>query len=101
MSLTINLETEDGKILTSICDNNLLQESIPTIEDEKFYCLKYIDLYGDTVFNRLQMDDLIKELLIVKAESKSTDLSDFIGVLVDLAKKCKNDVHLYLKFYGD
>ena len=101
MPLTINLETEDGRVLESICDNNLLQDSIPTIENKKFYCLKYIDLYGDTVFNRLQMDDLIKELLIVKEESRSIELSDFITLLVDLAKKCKNDVHLYLKFYGD
>jgi len=101
MSFTINLESEDGAILDSIEDFNLLKNYIPDISNKNFYCLKYVDIYGDTVFNKLQMNDLIKELKIIQENNKSNEINLFLEKLLDLANKCKNKVHLYLKFYGD
>jgi len=101
MSFTINLETEDGKIINSIDDNDLLKKYIPEINNKEFYCLKYLDVYGDTVFNKLQMDDLNIELKRIQEKNKSDEIGLLIEKLFELIEKCKNEVHLYLKFYGD
>jgi len=69
--------------------------------DERFQCWRFIDEYGDTVFNRLQMPQFLEELQLIRASVKSpTDL----GVLAQLermARRCQDEAHLYLKFYGD
>lgn len=101
MLFTISLETEDNEIVEKIIDKGLLQSYIPSVTNKDFYCLKYLDPYGDTVFNRLQMEDLICELSIINKQSDSEKFSTLINSIIKLAEKCKSDVHLYLKFCGD
>jgi hypothetical protein len=98
---TINLEDENGNIIDSIEDNGLLSHFIPPTSDKKYCCTKYINLWGDTVFNVLQMDDLILEILSVKTESQNREVKELIDRIVQLAEKCKREVHTYIKFYGD
>lgn len=101
MSFTINLEQEDGKIIESIDDGGLLAKCLLDIKNSNFCCIKYIDSYGDTVFNRLQMDDLIKDISIIKDNVKTKEFDELAEKIIGFAEKCKNEVHLYLKFYGD
>lgn len=64
---------------------------------DNFKLLRYLDAYGDTVFNRLQMDDLIQDLRDLR-KIESNPLVDEILLLAEL---CKKKVHTYLVFYGD
>jgi hypothetical protein len=100
MSFTINLESEDGNVIDSIDDKDILQRYLPDINDKRFYCIKFIDIYGDTTFNRLQADLFIYELKMIQ-HNNETEIKMLIEQLIDMATKCKNDVHLYVKFYGD
>jgi len=52
MSFTINLESEDGAILDSIEDFNLLKNYIPDISNKNFYCLKYVTLQMEYIRHR-------------------------------------------------
>ena len=44
------------------------------------------------------MDDLISELFELK---KLEPENNAISGLIELAKKCKSEVHTYIVFYGD
>ena len=61
--------------------------------------LKYLDAYGATIFNRLQMDDLIDDVRQL-AEQAKVDASS-ITQLLELARRCQSDRHAYLHFYGE
>jgi hypothetical protein len=94
MAWTIVLENENKTLISSLSsefDTGLRND----LSGFKLFC--YLDAYGDTIFNRLQMDDLIKDLKSLKL-SETNPLLDEIQLL---AERCKNEEHTYLVFYGD
>ena len=55
MGIDVRLEDEDGNEEKSVLDPGFdLEKLLPSIEDETSYCLRFIDPYGDTVFNNLE-----------------------------------------------
>jgi hypothetical protein len=80
--------------------HNILHEILPHLDDESYQCLRFIDWYGDTVFNHLQMDQLIEELARV-AEQSPPDARSLLDQVRRLAVRCKRGTHLYLWFVGD
>ena len=95
--LTIILEDENGIALSSLDHKVDAVIFLNPTEITEFKLIKYIDLYGDTVFNNLQMDDLIADLNRLKESNPSYE----IDPIVQLAVRCKSERHLYLKFNGD
>ena len=73
MGIDVRLEDENGNEISVVFDTTLLVEKLlPPFEDEGSYCLRFIDPYGDTVFNSLQMPIFIKELeQAIKAASEN------------------------------
>lgn len=65
---------------------------------ETFKLLKYLDPYGDTIFNLLQMPDLISDLIYLNEIEQNNEL---LNLIIELAKKCQSTSHCYLVFYGD
>ena len=59
--------------------------------------LHYLDPYGDAIFNRLQMDDLIMDL----QKLRLLEANPLLDEIEALAQRCKKESHLYLVFYGD
>lgn len=102
MGLTIMVETEDGERIEQIADPlNLLHQLLPSHDDQAYQCLRYIDWYGDTVFNRLQMDTFLTELNGVRRATRSPAEIELLAQIEKLARRCQAEPHLYLKFYGD
>jgi len=65
----------------------------------QYILLKYLDPYGDAIFNPGQMDDLIADLERMKKSVDSNKL--LIDKIVAMAVTCKNEVHTYIRFIGD
>jgi hypothetical protein len=102
MSFTITLENELNEAIESIVENNTdLVNYLPEKIESNGCCIKYIDRYGITVFNRLQMDDFIKEIGLLKVTSQDKEVQDLVDQIIKLAEECKRKIHLYIKFYGD
>lgn len=102
MGIDVHLETEDGKRLDSILDPKGIIARLIPIDDERFPVLRYVDLYGNTVFNRAQSTEVLRELeLLEKHLNPTTETSNCISQLKELARKCEAEPHLYLKFVGD
>jgi hypothetical protein len=94
MTLTISLEDETRKTI-QILNCELVIES--NIDLSSFKLLRYLDAYGDTIFNRIQIDDLLIDLK--KLDELATNT--IIKQVIELAERCKAQVHSYLCFNGD
>ena len=98
MSWTI-FKIDENDNIEKVLQNEFVIENWNSLNIDKFKLIKYLDLYGDTVFNTLQFDDLIKDL----KELKNLDITDLkiLNELIQLINECKKDTHSYLKFCGD
>lgn len=102
MGMTVLLTTERGEVLDEISDpSNHMHRILPGGEDAGYVLVNFIDWYGDTVFNRLQMPRFRDEW----ARLRNAALADGARVLhakvAAMAERCSEEVHLYLKFQGD
>lgn len=102
MGFAIQLEDRQGKVVEEITDlESLLARVFPSWDDESFHCLRYIDPWGDTTFNHLQMDEVISELQRLRAVTAVEVERAFIDAIEAMAQRCKDGEQVYLRFIGD
>ncbi|MEO6000541.1 MAG: hypothetical protein ABIN89_27100 [Chitinophagaceae bacterium] len=94
MGWTVILEDARKERIASL-DREFYIAFRDNLKDSKLLC--YLDPYGDTFFNRLQIDDLIKDLRNLEKLETNTLIDDICA----LAVRCKEEIHSYLVFYGD
>lgn len=65
-------------------------------------CLRFIDRYGDTVFNSLQMPVLLEELEVLQRAASTAAARAHLVHLIDLVSEAlANGPHTFVKFVGD
>ena len=123
MGIDLHWEDETGEVLEAIYDPvNYLGFLLAISPLEKTTCLRFIDPYGNTVFNRLQIPDLVSELqaaqqLVLSAQfaglcedhrakyraarASPVEISEHLSRIMALARRSGNEPHTFLKFYGD
>ena len=102
MGVDCTLRTEQGEILDSVEDpTGVVAQLIPALDDERYHCWRFIDPYGDTVFNRLQMERFISEIEQLRADVGDPRARLALERIGSLARECRDGVHLHLKFLGD
>lgn len=101
VSLDIRLETESGRELARVEDaKGLLLQSIETCRSD-LSLVRFVDPYGDTVFNHLQATVLLSDLKTLEDCTDDSETLTLLRELNDLAVRVANGIHLYLKVYGD
>jgi len=95
------LQNERGQTIEEVGDpKNLLHRVLErAIPQEP--ALAEIDWNGDTTLNRMQIPRFLSQWEIVAKHSNSFEEADLVGKVQALAERCRNGVHLYLKFIGD
>ena len=102
MGLDIFLQDENGNVLKNIGDpHNLLHQLLPSLEDTSYSLLRFVDWYGDTIFNRLQMETFLIEWERLIKKAGVGEEFELLAQIKNLARLCQKTPHLYLKFYGD
>ena len=128
MGCDLRLESENDSQLDELPDpRGYVGVVVELAAASKTMCLRFIDPYGDTTFNRVQVPVLIEELLATRElvtdeaiaqlaqrrygaawrdEAVSRALSSqavraHVEQMLKLARRCHDNVHTYLKFYGD
>jgi hypothetical protein len=102
VGLSIALQDEIGDKLAIVVDpKNLFGRLLPDPADASFVCLRFIDPYQDTTFNQWQMEPFIHEMGRVATRATTAEQKQILDGVVDLARRCAAEPHLYLKFYGD
>jgi len=102
MGLDIELQDEWGGRIDSVTDpKNLLGRLLPANNDHAYVLLSGIDPYGDTLFNCIQMERFISEWRNVVSKAENQEERELVSKIESLAHRCRNEVHVYLKFIGD
>lgn len=64
-------------------------------------CLRFIDAYGDTIFNQAQLPLLLSELERTASLQTNSEIRSHIQEVCSLVSGAKGNVHMYIKFIGD
>ena len=96
-------EDEDGNELAAVASPpaSKFASLIPPATASDFPCLRYIDHYGDTTFNQLQIAQLTEDLNRLLARSTDENTRQHLEAILALVRKAGGQVHTYIKFYGD
>jgi len=102
MGINVKWEDEEGKQMGFVEDaQNTFSQFLNSSNLKTTELLKYIDQYGDTTFNQLQIKHFIEELKLKINECKSEKDKVKLTEILSLSNKSLGQVHTYLKFYGD
>ena len=102
MPISVILTDESDEELARLDDvANLLRRLLPSGDDSSYHYLRFIDWYGDTVFNQLQMEPFLEEWEKLERVASTTEDQAFLARVAQLARRCQQEQHLYLKFLGD
>lgn len=100
MGLVITLEDENGTPIRSVEDpRNEFRSLLPPPDSPEFSQIKFIDWYGDTTFNVLQLPAVIVELARCKGSNEGGNR--ILATVIDLCREAAAQRHLYVTFYGD
>lgn len=103
MGLTIHLQTEQGEREGPFIEDpkGLLTRLLPSLKEHSYHYLPYINPYGDTIFNTLQMEPFLAEWRRLNETSSDADLKALLKQVEALAVSCFDSDDLYLRFVGD
>lgn len=101
--LMVRLRGEDPQDVLAITGDasGALSRMLVKLDRATNHCLSYVDPWGLTIFNHLQMDVVISELERLMREPDAAPLVKVLMEIVELAVRCREEVHLYLEFEGD
>jgi hypothetical protein len=106
MPLRIELRTERGEAVRGVDDPSGgtfdAAGDFDRVLTQTGELLRYVDPYGDTVFNTMQAADLVGEVeQIMTMPDLTTIERRGLGRLKVMAERCRDGEHLYLWFIGD
>lgn len=102
MGFNIILQDEFGVRIDGVDDPRcLLHRLLPESDTDEYPFLGSVDPYGDTTFNTLQMRRFLKEWAVVSQRAQTAEEQTIVRCVESLARRCRDEVHLYLKFIGD
>lgn len=103
MGMNILLQDESGQVIGNPVndDRNVLPRILAAANANDFTQLQHLDLYGDTTFNRSQLDVLADEWARLMPHAQDEIERSFLSAVADLIMRGRTDVHQYLKFVGD
>jgi len=101
MGIDVRLETEAGDGIETLLDfDDSLQKVLLECDPTESVTLRFIDPYGNTTFNRLQMPFLIAEIESARERLGDEVAANFADEVLRLAMRCQDEVDTYLRFYG-
>lgn len=102
MGLDVVLQDERGCRVDSVDDDTgEFAALLPAPGDASYVCIRFINPYGDTVFNTLQAPVLRDEIERIRVRASGGGIVLFLDKVLELVKRCEGSAHLYVRFCGD
>ena len=102
MGINIHLEDERGERLGELPDMDFLVERfLPDAAAQDFPCLRFVDPYGDTVFNQAQITQLVLELERLLAQKQEPEVERHLRAVLEFVRQAVGQSHTYIRFHGD
>jgi hypothetical protein len=98
---TVELRSEQGEVLDRVFDEGAIARLKESIDDERSVCLRFIDPYGDTVFNPAQAAVLSAELNAAMGPVVDREDHARLVAVTGIADRCAASLHVLLWFIGD
>lgn len=100
--MVVILQSEFGEVIELVADpEKFLEKVLPPRDPTDFPLLRYIDWYGNTIFNRNQMDQFLTEWQRIQKRAQTPQEAELLSRIESLARRVKDTHHRYLKFEGD
>lgn len=90
---------ERGNVISAPID--FLESVLPGLNDTRYGFLRYINPYGDTFFNCLQIPMVQKELRLWRDSLAAKEERAIVEQIISLCAGSTKEPHCYLKFIGD
>ena len=97
--MNVELRTESGHVLSAGGGDGLI-ERLADAAPPSSPCLRWIDAYGETIFNAAQSQGLADELEAARLTLSGDDRRS-AEQLLKLAQACADGTHLYVWCIGD
>jgi len=101
LPIKVVLQDIRGCATDQVLDPNCLLQRIWPIADGSFPLLQYIDPYGNTIFNQVQMGQVLKELEILSSKTNEGDETLLVSKVRTIAQRCRDNPRAHLRFVGD
>jgi hypothetical protein len=102
MSIDLHWEDERGEMLGEVSDpHNLVVHLVAVADPKESRCLLFLDPYGDTTFNQIQIPVFEEEVRSLPSESLSEEAEGHRTKILEMVASARGRDHSYLKFYGD
>ena len=98
MPWNVKLENEEGKTLDEIMK---VWGFVPSADALDYPLLRFIDPYGDTIFNRPQMVPFLEEWGRLEQLAQQNSQRAQWDAIKRMAVRCHSEPHTYLRFVGD
>jgi hypothetical protein len=94
MGVDLRWESENGRPIEEILDPQMCISHLVLKTDlTRTTCLRFIDPYGDTMFNQLQIPILIDELQSILKKVQDNQIRDHLRRVIELAEKSRGEIH--------
>jgi hypothetical protein len=102
MGIDIRVQDERGGIIRELLDpKSLVPMLLPEQDGHGSACLRFIDRYGDTYFNQIQIPVLLDELKSAARSCRNAEAKAHGEAVVALVASTVDQVHTYVRFIGD
>jgi hypothetical protein len=97
--IRVFVQDEKGNVVSQAID--ISTATIARPGDPRFTCLRFVDPYGDTVFNSLQLAPLLGDLRLLRESPDDSQHELLFRQIEAMIELCRTEPHLYLKLVGD
>lgn len=103
MAMSVVLQDEKHNSIGKTVQDPLgvIAASLPDPSDATYSCVRFIDPYGDAIFNRLQATAMIEEWDRLKPAFSARGAEALWADIRLLIVHCSEEPHTYIRFTGD
>jgi len=102
MGIDVRVETESGEVQDEVLDDqNLTERLLPDREDGTSPCLRFVDPFGDTLFNQIQIPFVVTELEKRLRGPAKPDAKSHCEAILKAVKASVGEAHTYVRFSGE
>lgn len=101
MGVNVYLETEQGERLMGVTDpHKLLNRALEDARGQ-LSLLRYVDVYGETIFNGLQAPNVLADIDVLRGGGANDAVLDHLARIEEMVREMTRQRHLHVRFSGD